>query len=97
MYELAHKALADDSLSEASRRDITLSLVAAHCNAARDLFQEEKVGSARLLGWQTAAHLVCCCCLVPVCCASAPALMLINVKPTCRLLLFTLLLRVTGC
>lgn len=43
VYELAHKALQDDSLSDTSRRDITLSLVAAHCNAARDLFQEEKV------------------------------------------------------
>lgn len=44
VYELAQKALVDDSLSETSRRDITLALVAAHCNAARDLFQEAKVG-----------------------------------------------------
>lgn len=51
VYELAHKALADDTLSETSRRDITLSLVAAHCNAARDLFQEEKVGMGTSLHW----------------------------------------------
>jgi hypothetical protein len=51
VYELAHKALADDTLSETSRRDVTLSLVAAHCNAARDLFQEEKVGMGATLHW----------------------------------------------
>jgi hypothetical protein len=51
VYELAHKALADDTLSETSRRDITLSLVAAHCNAARDMFQEEKVSMGATLHW----------------------------------------------
>jgi hypothetical protein len=49
VYELAHKALADEDLDEIARRDITLSLVVAHCNAAKDLFQEEKVRLLLLL------------------------------------------------
>lgn len=49
VYELAHKALADEELDETARRDITLSLVVAHCNAAKDLFQEEKVRPLLLL------------------------------------------------
>lgn len=49
VYELAHKALADEELDEIARRDITLSLVVAHCNAAKDLFQEEKVRLLLLL------------------------------------------------